>query len=493
TTYYFWVRSNCGDGDVGNWVGTSFTTSQPWMEKFAVDYEMPDGWQTVSSYWSVGRAQSLLEADGYFISRGLSRGESAAFATNAIGPIEPGDVLIFVYRNGYYDQPYHPAPPGLLEITIGVSTDGGNTFHDVTSFTNGGSAGWQWFTLELGDYTGQTIHLRVGASNLATDFADYTLGFDDFYVGPPQCLRPLNLSASDITPNSAVISWSQPAVVPTDGYQYYYAESATLPTAATEPSGTTSSTSANLTGLSSGERYHFWVRTVCDEETYSEWSMAGAFSTELELLSPWTEHFDAMTSAPEGWEAPNWQVGAASDILNPEGHFISASLFNGAGYRSQTFSTPNIHVEEGDELSFQYAIHDDLAFGNPAEGRFIVSVSEDYGENYSELDVVTFNGTTTWRPFNYGLDDFEGKNIKIRVVAEYVSGGYQIGFDLFHIGPPSGCPVIGTVSATETGLTSAVVEWESASSEYEYYLVDSNTPPGTYTGSYERTSDTQIH
>src|SRR5690606_9890223 len=160
---------------------------------------------------------------------------------------------------------------------------------------------------------------------------------------------------------------------------------------------------------------------------------------------------------------------------------------------SQTFSTPNIHVEEGDELSFQYAIHDDLAFGNPAEGRFIVSVSEDYGENYSELDVVTFNGTTTWRPFNYGLDDFEGKNIKIRVVAEYVSGGYQIGFDLFHIGPPSGCPVIGTVSATETGLTSAVVEWESASSEYEYYLVDSNTPPGTYTGSYERTSDTQIH
>ena len=27
-TYYFWVRSNCGDGDTSTWVGTSFTTGQ---------------------------------------------------------------------------------------------------------------------------------------------------------------------------------------------------------------------------------------------------------------------------------------------------------------------------------------------------------------------------------------------------------------------------------------------------------------------------------
>src|SRR5699024_7648232 len=134
-------------------------------------------------------------------------------------------------------------------------------------------------------------------------------------------------------------------------------------------------------------------------------------------------------------------------------NIIYASLFNGASYRSQTFSTPNIHVEERDVLSFQYGVHDDLPFGNPAEGRFTVSVSDDYGQHYTELGTVTFNSTTTWRPHSYELDDYVGKNIKIRVVAEYVSGGYQIGFDFFHVGPPPGCPVIGTVSAVDIGLT----------------------------------------
>src|SRR5690606_7606978 len=70
-TYYFWVRTDCGGGDYSNWVGTSFTTKQPWTEKFVNNYELPDGWQTLAHYWSVGRRQGLLEADGYFIYTGL--------------------------------------------------------------------------------------------------------------------------------------------------------------------------------------------------------------------------------------------------------------------------------------------------------------------------------------------------------------------------------------------------------------------------------------
>src|SRR5690606_38569315 len=130
--------------------------------------------------------------------------------------------------------------------------------------------------------------------------------------------------------------------------------------------------------------------------------------------------------------------------------------------------------------------------GNPARGRFTVSISDDYGAHYTIIETVALNSTMTWRSFSYALDDYEGKNVKIRIVAEYQAGGYRIGLDFFSIGPAPECPVVSTVSATIIGYTRAMVEWEDTDSDYEYYLVDSNTPPIVYTCSYERTSDTQV-
>ncbi|WP_177195003.1 fibronectin type III domain-containing protein [Parapedobacter indicus] len=493
-TYHVWVRANCGDGDYSNWTGTSFTTSAPWSESFDVEhyYELPAGWQSQSGSWTVDRTEALLDAESYVVNNYFSSGESDFLTTNAIGPVEDGDVFTFIYRNAYYNLPYQAAPAGSFKVTVGVSTDGGESFQDEEDFTTDGASGWQPFTLDMGVYAGQMVQLRIGVETIGAIYS-YRFGFDNFYAGPPQCPRPLNLSSSAITPTSATIAWNEPASLPDGGYQYYYAKSATPPTAVTEPSGTASSNSANLIDLSPGEQYYFWVRTVCDEEVYGAWSIAGTFATELELSSPWTEDFEASTSAPPGWGTSHWQVNAESDILNADGNIVYSSLSNSAGNWSKTLTTPNISVAARDVISFSYATKDDFFGGNPAKGRFTVSISEDYGAHYTDIETVTLNSTMTWRMFSYALDSYEGKNIKLRIVAEHVSGGYQVGFDLFRVGPPAGCPVIGTVSATTVGYTGAIVEWEDTGSDYEYYLVDSNTPPSAYTGSYERTSDTEIH
>jgi len=67
-TYYFWVRSNCGDGDTSAWVGTSFTTGQVTSTYTAGDIStMYDEDPTVTSATSCPGTLSVTVPAGYQI------------------------------------------------------------------------------------------------------------------------------------------------------------------------------------------------------------------------------------------------------------------------------------------------------------------------------------------------------------------------------------------------------------------------------------------
>ncbi|KPH11306.1 T9SS type A sorting domain-containing protein [Chryseobacterium sp. ERMR1:04] len=76
-------------------------------------------------------------------------------------------------------------------------------------------------------------------------------------------------AATNITPTtgmtSAVLNWTAPSNPPAAGYQYYYTTSTTPPTATTTPSGSVPAgiTTVNLSNLTLGQTYYFWVRTNC--------------------------------------------------------------------------------------------------------------------------------------------------------------------------------------------------------------------------------------
>lgn len=75
--------------------------------------------------------------------------------------------------------------------------------------------------------------------------------------------RPSNLTVSNISNNSAEVSWTASSPVPASGYDYYYTTSTTAPTELTVPTGNTSANSVNVTGLISNTTYYFWVRSRC--------------------------------------------------------------------------------------------------------------------------------------------------------------------------------------------------------------------------------------
>ena len=104
------------------------------------------------------------------------------------------------------------------------------------------------------------------------------------YTAP--CSAPSGPVASAITTTTATLTWVEASPAASDGYDYYYTTSATAPNGATTPSGSVAAgvVTDDLTGLTPGMTYYFYVRSDCGLSTYSDWTSGGTFTCTA--LSP---------------------------------------------------------------------------------------------------------------------------------------------------------------------------------------------------------------
>lgn len=113
------------------------------------------------------------------------------------------------------------------------------------------------------------------------------------YAVANSCIAPDVLSTSNITVNSADVSWN--SIPGTASYEIYRSVSSTPPTNTTSPTitGITSS-SATLQNLSPATSYYAWVRSNCGGST-SDWSPVSVSFTTLcsTINTPYTENFDS--------------------------------------------------------------------------------------------------------------------------------------------------------------------------------------------------------
>lgn len=133
------------------------------------------------------------------------------------------------------------------------------------------------------------------------------------------CLKPTHVVASDVTTNSATVSW-MPGNSET-AWQYAYSDSVmsdeVLATAATD----INSLNVSLSGLLGDKDYHFYVRANCGEESYSDWSHV-MFPTQLSCERPVSVTAEAednsiafaayagVTGSPEGMALRYWTAGS---------------------------------------------------------------------------------------------------------------------------------------------------------------------------------------
>ena len=161
--------------------------------------------------------------------------------------------------------------------------DAGETMLATTTFQGGPFIGS--FAVPAAQAAG-SYRMRISTSWFGTNTScaisnrseteDYTITV----VPVPPCAAstPSALTSSSIFATGATISWTDAAMTPNSIYNYYWNTTGIAPLVGTTPTGTvTGANSANLTLLTLGTTYYFWVRSNCG--TPSAWVGSSNFIT----------------------------------------------------------------------------------------------------------------------------------------------------------------------------------------------------------------------
>ena len=161
------------------------------------------------------------------------------------------------YYEGYGDVP---------QVAIGTMTNPQAiaTFQplDTVSITG---LNWTKYEVPLVNYNGNGEYIAVLSVNTGNYWTAY---FDDFTIDSiPSCMHVYDLALAGSTSNSVTLSWTEMG-----GSTTWEIAVDTLATATpVADTVVTGSTTATITGLTSGTIYYFWVRSVCSSTESSTW------------------------------------------------------------------------------------------------------------------------------------------------------------------------------------------------------------------------------
>ncbi len=373
TTYYWWVRSDCGPNQ-SNWVAGSFATpcnasSAPFTENFDAT-SIPSCWtqSKTSGYdWTFGTADSdfAWNNSGCGSDPSDHTGNSGNFATldmsNSIGDataviLQLPDVDVSTLSNPLLSFEHFMCGSNYTPLnSTYVEAFNGTSWVQVAKIQSG-SAAWVTYSYPLASYTFSNLaRIRFRAEDEGSGSQFYgDIAIDDVEIKEQSCEEPNTLTSSALTSTTATISWSQASLLPSGGYEYYLSTSSATPSASpgTEVDIAAGIYTADLTGLSAGTQYYFWVRSDCGGGDFSDWTGSATFTT-LSCSGPSTASSafvkDAVTSttAEISWTDGN---GVANLVV------VSESPLSGNPIENTTYST-NINYGSGDPLLGGYAVY----------------------------------------------------------------------------------------------------------------------------------------
>jgi trimeric autotransporter adhesin len=278
TTYYFWVRSNCGS-EVGPWtsVSASFTTlCDTFVPSYTQDFGAfpPVCWSRASlGNVTTGPTNALAGiwgADGFLNIGTTGAARVNLYFNNRIGwLISPNfDLSAGGYRVkfNYGVTAYAATTTSVMgsddSVKLVISEDNGLTWTTLTTFdaTSNISNTNNTYTYDLSANTSANTKFALLATDgTVNDTPDYDFFVDNFVVETtPVCSEPLNVTASSITDSSATLSWV--AAASATGYEYVLDNTAGDPATAGTSTG---SLTYDASGLTHATTYYFHVRTNC--------------------------------------------------------------------------------------------------------------------------------------------------------------------------------------------------------------------------------------
>ncbi|CAM3705798.1 GEVED domain-containing protein [Flavobacterium gelidilacus] len=154
----------------------------------------------------------------------------------------------------------------------------------------------------------------LATSLASTDFRRPLIGFD-FVVS---CNAPNSLVTSNLGTTFVDVAWTENAVQPQNGYEYYYSTSNTAPLPATVPTGTTATgvTTTSLTSLTPATTYYMWVRGNCGASDKSIWAGPISFTTLCVDVAAFVENFDTSSTGSGNLPVCWSKAGTSANVYN---------------------------------------------------------------------------------------------------------------------------------------------------------------------------------
>ena len=374
TIYYFWVRSNCGGGEVSSWVsGGSFNTLEGNTCGLVQD---------LASLTSPYSGTTVGFSNSFTNSCLTGTGGDRIFKIDV-----PDGFQLFIGQsvNGY-DSKHRIAYGGTCPGTTEINT--GYVANFPTQLTNGTSLG----CLDDDDLTHYYFNNTTGSTQTvywiqdgySTNEGTFTLEWE--LSAAPTCIIPSALTSTVSTSTSASISWTAASPDPANGYDYYISSTSTAPTAGTTPTGTTAVgvTSEELTSLTANTTYYFWVRSNCGGGEVSSWVSGGSFYTGYCLPSGATNYYLNNVVTTGGLTNISNASGAGTGGYTNYSSTISCSNYVGA--------TTSITLTPSSGTNYFYCWIDwnnDLDFNDANETIFATTT---YTSNYTGSITIP-NGT----------------------------------------------------------------------------------------------------
>src|SRR5690606_34050654 len=294
TAYEYYVRQDCGEEDgVSTWVGPfNFTTTQiPATLNYEQDFEGTHGWALnngdQTNQWVVGSATGNTGSSLYISNDGgttntynhtlsvvqayrdITVPEGTTMGTLSFDWKGSGESCCDYFRVWLVPAAYIPTAGTQITSGSGGIQIGGN-FNMQSD--------WQEYentTLDLSGFAGSTMRLVFEWKNDGGIGTTTPAGaIDNIEITIPACPQPMNLGVTNITKESADLSWTSIG----DTYDIKWGEAGFD----VETEGTLVEGFANggtLSDLVSTTDYEFYVRQDCDGDGVSEWSGPYAFTT----------------------------------------------------------------------------------------------------------------------------------------------------------------------------------------------------------------------
>lgn len=297
TAYDAYVRDICAPGDSSSWIGpVSFTTlcaplMAPFLEEFPTN-SLPTCWtQSGDTPWEYGSnvttpagfadygadfaPDNSSGGGGTFIGMDGSdngNGEVSELLTPFIDvtPLTVPRLKYYVFYNNVNDAALNKL---IVDFWDGAA------WTQVDSIQNNLGGSWVEFTTDLSTFTitgPVQVRFTVTGDNSFGGFTFHNdILIDDVSIEEtPSCLDPSAIAVSNITDNSADVSWTAGNAIQL-GWEVSVVPSGDMPIP-----GTPGTSTYNVTGLTNNTNYDVYVREICTPGDTTGWVGPVSFLTD---------------------------------------------------------------------------------------------------------------------------------------------------------------------------------------------------------------------